>query len=470
MHPLDFINESPTFYILQKESIKTNLGGFFIVSYIIIMLAICIYYVIHYALDDKYVVNSLNHFNLKSNDEKRERDKNSLFNQNVGFILDIYHYDKIDDSLIKSSDKFKIVDKSQTINRNETFYKNITGFEAYICYECDNLNCSDYLDFVNNENNTDYYLFLSHQGFTLNHQHKNDPIQRKENGTEIFFSRLNGFKYNILNYYIKYNWKDIIYREKKYLSKNYEKSCGYVDGYFYDYIHNLITVTVKNKSYAILNNITFEIDYTKYLEYQRTRNSELDLVANIASLFSNVFFVARIIFKYYASHFNNFKIVEKILSSKHKIIITNLKKKKKSLELEDFLDENNNKFMPLNNDIGEVNERTSDSNENIKNEKEGCDDVKGGDVSIDADSIELKKLHFFDFFINNFYFDKCCKNKKSQNIINVCDKILCKYASIDTIVYNQLLLENLLKDYKWNDPKLNSVTNNNLFSELKAYL
>ena len=61
MHPLDFINESPTFYILQKDSIKTNLGGFFIIIYIIIMLAVCLYYFIHYFfLDDPYLVQTLN--------------------------------------------------------------------------------------------------------------------------------------------------------------------------------------------------------------------------------------------------------------------------------------------------------------------------------------------------------------------------------------------------------------------------
>ena len=38
------------------------------------------------------------------------------------------------------------------------------------------------------------------------------------------------------------------------------------------------------------------------------------------------------------------------------------------------------------------------------------------------------------------------------------------------LIKNQILIENLLKDYKWNDPNLNNVENNNLFVELKTYL
>lgn len=252
-------------------------------------------------------------------------------------------------------------------------------------------------------------------------------------------------------------------------SKNYEDSCGYIDNYYLYSLDQLLTVNINNKSYAIVNNITLKIDHTKYIEYIRIRYSELDLLANIASLFSNIFFVARFIFTFYASHFNNFKIVENILSRNHKIIITNSNKKNKSLELADFLNEENNKFMPLNKDIGEIDGKSSDNNVNFQINRGEIDDKNEVENS-EGNSLELRKLHFYDFFINNFYFDRCCKNRKSQKIIDICDRILCKYASIDTIVYNQLLLENLLKDYKWNDPKLNNVTSNNLFSELKSYL
>ena len=52
----------------------------------------------------------------------------------------------------------------------------------------------------------------------------------------------------------------------------------------------------------------------------------------------------------------------------------------------------------------------------------------------------------------------------------MCNQIVYKYGSIDFIIKNQILVENIIKDYKWNNPKLNDVENNNLFIQLKSYL
>ena len=80
--------------------------------------------------------------------------------------------------------------------------------------------------------------------------------------------------------------------------------------YFFLFVNTFVTFL----KFIIINNITIQIDYNQYIEYRRTRKSELDLFANILSLFSNIFFGAGLIFKYYASHFNNYKIVEKLLN------------------------------------------------------------------------------------------------------------------------------------------------------------
>ena len=52
----------------------------------------------------------------------------------------------------------------------------------------------------------------------------------------------------------------------------------------------------------------------------------------------------------------------------------------------------------------------------------------------------------------------------------MCNKIVYKYADIDSIIKNQILLENFFKDYKWNDPVLNNIENNDLFIQLETYL
>ena len=47
------------------------------------------------------------------------------------------------------------------------------------------------------------------------------------------------------------------------------------------------------------------------------------------------------------------------------------------------------------------------------------------------------------------------------------NKIVYKYLSIDSMLISQMKLENLFKDYKWNNPLLNNVQNNIMIDELK---
>ena len=90
--------------------------------------------------------------------------------------------------------------------------------------------------------------------------------------------------------------------------------------------------------YAIISEIYFNIDYKKYIEYSRTRVSELDLLANIFSLMANIFTGVRFIFTFYSNNFNNFKIIEKILNKEP----TKNHKTNKKKEMNDFED---NKFI-----------------------------------------------------------------------------------------------------------------------------
>ena len=76
----------------------------------------------------------------------------------------------------------------------------------------------------------------------------------------------------------------------------------------------------------------------------------------------------------------------------------------------------------------------------------------------------LPKYHFFDFICN--LFSCCCKNNKKQKCITTCNEIREKYYSIENILYNQLMMENLLKDYKWNNPDLKFIKNIQLIDKL----
>ena len=75
-------------------------------------------------------------------------------------------------------------------------------------------------------------------------------------------------------------------------------------------------------------------------------------------------------------------------------------------------------------------------------------------------------LNLFIFYWRIFIVKN--KIKKEFNIINICNNILYKYSSIETILYNQIMFENLLKDYHWNDNNLEIVENNYLIKKLKS--
>ena len=69
------------------------------------------------------------------------------------------------------------------------------------------------------------------------------------------------------------------------------------------------------------------------------------------------------------------------------------------------------------------------------------------------ENLNLIKVSFIDFIFNNIYCKKS-KKRKEQEIIEICNKIIAKYISLDVIIYNQIVLEHLFKDYKWNDVNL----------------
>ena len=59
MKAIDFLSNSPNNYIFQKETYKTNLGGFLFLFFFITMLIITVSYIIDYVLNDKYEIEYL---------------------------------------------------------------------------------------------------------------------------------------------------------------------------------------------------------------------------------------------------------------------------------------------------------------------------------------------------------------------------------------------------------------------------
>ena len=190
----------------------------------------------------------------------------------------------------------------------------------------------------------------------------------------------------------------------------------------------------------------------------------MDVLANIGALFSTIRYIFSFFFSFYSKNFDNYKIIWNILNYQNKQIkiielnsdinlLTSLGKRTDKNIIRDI-----NNLEPL---IGETPNKSkislkySDINNDIDDE----------DIS-ESSSIILNKLHFYDYLFNNIY-SKCCKKNKKQEIINTINNIINKFLSVDYLLYNQIKLENLFKDYKWNNPELNKIQNNKMIMKLK---
>ena len=448
MHPLDIISESPNLFIFQKESNKTNFGGFLFLIYLIIIILICIYYIIDYIEGDKYVVQSFSHFNIRSaeDEEVTRRNENINYNPNITFKLDIRN---IHDKLLDDKIKLYNLRNNSFLNRNTTFKERVSYLYFYIVYECENINCSN--EYTNRSGS--FFLDLEYDGFYLDHQNKYKPIIKREDNSSLIFSQTFSFDYN-LSKGVKIQWRNIFYSEKKYFGNDYSDSCGYIENYN-EHSHSIISLYLNrdfNKKYQIIGIIRFNNENNFYTEYIRKRISEFDILANILSLISNLYFCARMILKYYSKNFNNYKIIEKLLEHNNKIK-TKTSGLLKEDKVKEVLDNKKDKFI-----------------NNIDDDKliQGINDSEKDDDSLTESNVKQKAFHFYEFFLNNLY---CCFKKKiRQKFIHICNKIVYKYAAIDLIIKNQILIENFMKDYKWNDPRLNNIKNNDLFMKLKTYL
>ena len=463
MHPLDFISDSPNLYLFQKESIKTNFGGFLFLIYLVVIILIVIYYIIDYVKNDKYIIQSFTNTNIDLGEDIEE-----FYNPNVNFSIDILfgnhtatHYYKIYDNKL-----------SKFIYPSIFFNKKVKDFDIYIFYECKNSNCSDYTDLRKEFKNYGIYTYtikLSHDYFFLDHQNKNSPIIKSTEDANEFHKYFTFSTTQSSNLIL--NWKNIEYKEKKgFFQKDWEDHCGYIESYEKtSYELNRIKHLSEDESKNLLPlcHIEFIVDNTQYIEYFRKRISELDIIANVLSLIANIFTCIKIGFGFYSHHFINFKIVEKILNKN--IPTKKILKINQSSEMNDL---ENHKFISMKDDFSEkcLDKNNNEDNQNSSNTN--IDDVfeeeSDNYEALSQNIPKLKKLHFFDYFLNNIY--SLCKKRKAQNVIHLCNKIVYKYASIDTLVQNQILLENLFKDYKWNQPSLNNAENNNLFIQLKTYL
>jgi len=479
MKKIDFLSEFPRVYIFQEEENKTNFGGVLFLIYGLIMLFISLSYILDFYLNDKFVVEYVSIINQTDDSGIRALDANPYYNPIMEFKLSVVGI---------YSDNFKIIlnnnfdeVKNLTLDYGHYGYElsysinsSVTGFRAYLSYFCGN----DSSCIINKEkdsiNEKTTFLFNFQTSFPrIAHQNSLKPIL-DDYGDKIDYGF--GLFVDFKNYVLRIlNWKVIKYIEKKGISRIFDKlfdrKTEYITGYYDSQKLERAdswTTEINGSYYKILMGIYIENPHEVYDEYKRKRITELDVLSTISALFSPIRLVFLFIYRFYSKNFNNYKIIENILNQKYK--------KNKLIELKEFsekkdspikdLNDNEKQEILIKSELIEKSEESEDIN-GIKKEQKESESMP------DKNDRILPKYSFGQFFLNNLYCKNCkiCnKYKEQQEIINLCNTINMNYLSIDSLLYNQMMLENLFKDYKWNNSLLNNIKNNDLILKLKTLI
>lgn len=469
---LDFLTDSPNTFIFQKEKNKTNFGGMSFLIYIIIMALISLTYIYDWAINDKYIVDALTHINTTFVEKDTSLDTDDDFNPYVDFNVTITGSDEYDvDGQFVLQTEFvgDIITEDYNIDHNSIFNLHrmrVADFFLIISFDCgQDQKCSNYEEEFAPD--SFFNVLINYTGYKLAHA-DDIPLVITEDIPKTFSFNI-GFLdsiYETLNLY----WETIIYQDQKSLFDSLTKRKRQ---YIYGEIKNSKTVLdagaskkdtifldpTTDKYYMNLVNVYLLNEHKEYIEYKRIKLQLLDVIANIGALFSTLKFVFSSIFSFYSRGFSNYEMVDKILKYPKEII-----------ELNDKL---NKEFTP---DKKEIISKTDDfpllNDLSIENKLSINEPYGNGNKIIDENNpdepapLVLKRLAFFDFYFNNIY-SKCCKKIKNQEILNLTNEIVLQYLSLDYILYNQIKLENLIRDYKWNNPQLNNIQNNNLIMKLR---
>ena len=188
-------------------------------------------------------------------------------------------------------------------------------------------------------------------------------------------------------------------------------------------------------------------------------------MANICSLSMTIFNgLCYSLMNYFSNNVDNCTIMEKILFN------SSSKPEKKEANQREISDPKN---YPSNLDLNKEENLIDKSNDSNSNDGKNVLSINDEIVNendrevINKDFNEgFPRLNFFDYLFNEIYGGRC-GNLDKRKLIEKCNEIVSKYYSIECVVTYLMKLENLLKDYRWNNPGLNNLDNIELILDLK---
>ena len=478
----DFLSNYPHMFIFGKRTNKTLFGGILFIIYIFIMINVTIFYTLDFHFNDKYDIRYSLYKNFNENiitDEEKEK-----LNPYLNFSVDLY---KINNDLTVDniSDNFFLIDFDfNYIYRNTVINRKPTEMSLLVVYLCLESNCT-----INEEDYTNitYLISISYQGFKIDHQSNNIPLEINIPNYTFYITFY--FSYNSSTI-ASIDWEVISYKEERGI-------LGLFDNYFNDNkeysaidIGSIETINTEEVLVSnafeeegirlrILSVIQMKNEHKQYIEYKRTKKSILEILANIGSLFYTIYSAFTFIFRLILLYYDSYIIIQTILNDKKELRNKNIQIiRSKTIKLEDINKKNKDY---INNDQQSFNTSKSvpfKSNSDFHMLKKKKINIRNDYINKNINNINNKinnninnkmKLigfSFWNYLLYNYY---CIPKKKNKNYNNLenCHNILAKYKSIEEILHNQIIFENLMKDYNWNQPDLRWVESNFFINKLK---
>ena len=475
MKKFDILSQPPRTYIFERFSNKTIFGGVLSIIYLLIIIFISIYYIYNYIIGDKYEY----YYSYRELPEEQKKKVFAGFDPNPPIHIKLDAINELDWN-ISSNLKFIYYTKDsekKIIYRNDWTEITIPDYAIIdLYYSIDDINDIKEIEFGEN-----FEVNLTYKTFYLDHQNPVCPFKKI-----VIYKYL---RFNFEKNFILYmNWEFTKYKEKndifKIFSNYLRRPIQFLDGRLTindlkeekndgEYNNEYIIDGVIHKYLGSIVIFNSRDTIHEYLRQKREWLSVLATISALANSFYSIF--VRFFYFIYSKKYDQYKIFKNILLLDAKI------KKSDSI----FLSEASN--LKLNNfslekkvekalevrEIQVINSNKSDSCSSTNNNDKGSEcpttEKEEKDEEVDNNNLHLPKMPFVNFIFNNLFIDKC-SNSNKQKLINLSSKIIYKYYSIENILYNQIKFENLLNDYKWNNPKLKNVQNNKTILEIRNNL
>ena len=488
MNCLDFLSTSPNFYIFQENRYKTNFGGVLFFLYLLIMLIISLAYILDFAFNPKYEIETSTIF-INSNEKANPPPDPEI---DLEIILEHYEFKDFSKSIFIND--YAINYYYGTYNRSRQLIFHIKQKASLLkelkLFYATNISTDD-ADIFDLERPKIGSIEMTTKEIIIDHY---GPIPLKSAETYNYDSEIYIFPGK--NYFLcEFKWVSILYTEKQGISRLFNNIFNIKPNYTTGYLDDKASYTNIYYNQSYLHQVCYHENFSEhcpligkfakiepvYVDYKRKEISFTDILAKIGALFSTFNFFFSFINKFYSLNFDNYKIIQNIFGNDHSnITYIPINKELKIMKPNQY--ESNNYEGVENPLIIRSNENENENNNqssghNIINEDsstdENLEDINNEEVDIEGVNNEYKlnlpKLSFFDFLFANMYCICCVKNKK-QEIIKECNEIITKISSIDKIMVNMIILENIIMDYKWNNPELKIFKNNDLLKKLNKLI